>query len=225
MGASAKLAVATIRVSTEDQHLGPEAQRAAIAQWARREGVEVAAWHEDRLSGATPAEDRPGLLAALADLRSSGAAFLVAAKSDRIARDVVVAATSERLVADAGARVITADGVGAEDTPEGALMRGLLDLFASYERSLIRSRTAAALRAKRQRGERTGSVPLGQRVVDGRLEACPEEAAVIEVARELRSSGMSLRAVGHELERRGLRLRGRKHHAETVRRVTREVAA
>ena len=43
----------------------------------------------------------------------------MAAKRDRIARDVVVAATIERLVADAGARVVTADGVSAEQTPEG----------------------------------------------------------------------------------------------------------
>ena len=39
-------AVAYIRVSTEDQHLGTEAQRAAITRWATLNGVTVVEWHE-----------------------------------------------------------------------------------------------------------------------------------------------------------------------------------
>jgi hypothetical protein len=54
------LAVAYVRVSTEDQNLGPEAQRAAIERWAPSRGITVAAWHQDCLSGATAVEDRPG---------------------------------------------------------------------------------------------------------------------------------------------------------------------
>lgn len=34
-----KRAVAYLRVSTDEQRLGPEAQRAAIAAWGAREGV------------------------------------------------------------------------------------------------------------------------------------------------------------------------------------------
>ena len=40
-------AVAYLRVSTDEQKLGPEAQRAAIQSWANREGVSVVAWHTD----------------------------------------------------------------------------------------------------------------------------------------------------------------------------------
>src|SRR5260370_30004876 len=59
------VAVAYVRVSTEEQNLGPEAQRAAIGAWAERHGVRIAATFEDRLSGGTAPEDRPGLVAAL----------------------------------------------------------------------------------------------------------------------------------------------------------------
>ena len=38
-----RTAVAYLRVSTDEQHLGPEAQRAAITAWASREGVSVVA--------------------------------------------------------------------------------------------------------------------------------------------------------------------------------------
>ena len=90
-------AVAYLRVSTEDQALGPEAQRAAIEAWAARQGVQVAAWHHDQgVSGATAIDDRPGLLAALRDLKALGAAHLVVAKWDRVARNVMIAAMVER---------------------------------------------------------------------------------------------------------------------------------
>jgi hypothetical protein len=66
-----KIAIASIRVSTEDQRLGPEARRAAIEAWAAREGVHVAAWHVDQgVSGAAPIEERPGLLGAISALRA-----------------------------------------------------------------------------------------------------------------------------------------------------------
>ena len=67
---------------------------------------------------------------------------LVAAKRDRFARDVVVAATVERVAAKAGATVATADGMSAEDSPEGALLRTMVDAFAAYERAVIAARTA-----------------------------------------------------------------------------------
>jgi DNA invertase Pin-like site-specific DNA recombinase len=219
------LAVAYVRVSTEDQNLGPEAQRAAIERWAPSRGITVAAWHQDCLSGATAVEDRPGLLAALASLREHGAGLLLAAKRDRIARDVVVAATVERLTQDAGARVVTADGVSIEDTPEGSLMRGLLDLFAQYERSVIRARTTAALAAKRARGERVSRrAPLGYRFDGGRLTEDESELAILVRVRELRARGLSLERVAGILNAEGSTCRGGKWHVTTLARALARLA-
>lgn len=82
-------AVAYLRVSTTDQHLGPEAQRKSIETWAAANGVQVVAWHADPgVSGGSDLDDRPGLVAALAELRLVGAGVLVVAKRDRLARDV-----------------------------------------------------------------------------------------------------------------------------------------
>lgn len=44
----AKAAVGYLRVSTDEQNLGPEAQRAAILAWALRNGVTVVAWCSDQ---------------------------------------------------------------------------------------------------------------------------------------------------------------------------------
>lgn len=184
-------AVAYIRVSTEEQNLGPEAQRAQIEAWAARQGVRIVSWHEDRISGGKPVEDRPGLLDALDSLRETRAGLLVAAKRDRIARDVVIAATVEAIAKQHGARVATADGVSYEDTPEGSLMRGLLDLFAQYERALIRARTKAALQAKLRAGQRLGRVPFGFRAQAGSLVRHDGEQALLARFRAMRADGLT----------------------------------
>jgi DNA invertase Pin-like site-specific DNA recombinase len=202
-----KVAVGYVRVSTDEQSLGPEAQRAAIDKWAQSRGVRVAAVFEDLgISGGVPAEKRPGLLAALAALRESGAGLLVAAKRDRIARDTMVATMVENAAVRAGAALTTADGSSDGAGPEGQLMRGIVDVFAQYERGVIRSRTRAALAVKRTRGERTGQIPYGYELAaDGiHLAENAAERAVIGHIRAFRAAGLSLRAVTAECTRAGL---------------------
>jgi DNA invertase Pin-like site-specific DNA recombinase len=216
------LAVAILRTSTEEQNLGPEAQRAAIQRWAASQGVTVVSWHEDRVSGATPPEDRSGLMAALASVRGDRAGLLVAAKRDRIARDVVIAATVEGFARDAGAVVVTADGVTVEDTPEGRLMRTLMDAFAEYERALIRARTKAALAVKKRRSERiSGRAPLGFRFEAGQLVTEPAEGAVLARVRDLRGRGLSLARVAEILNSEGAKCRGGRWHVTTLARTLR----
>jgi DNA invertase Pin-like site-specific DNA recombinase len=199
----AGVAVAYIRVSTDDQRLGPEAQRAAIETWAAREGVHVAAWHVDvGVSGATVIEARPGLCAALASLRDHAAGLLVVAKRDRIARDVVVAAMAERAAVASGARLVAADGTANGDSPADAFMRTVIDGAAAYERGLIRARTKAALAAKSSRGERvSGGIPFGFRLATDsvHLEQVVQEQQTIARARMLASEDKSLREIASNL--------------------------
>jgi len=202
-----KVAVGYVRVSTDEQSLGPDAQRAAIEKWAQARGVRVAAIFEDHgVSGGAPAEKRPGLLGALAGLREHGAGLLVAAKRDRIARDVVIAAMVEQAACRAGATLTTVDVTNESAGPEGQLMRGIVDLFAAHERGVIRARTCAALAVKRSRGERIGQVPYGYALAaDGvHLTENPAEQAIIVQIRALRAAGLSLRAVTAECARRGI---------------------
>jgi DNA invertase Pin-like site-specific DNA recombinase len=203
---NARVAVAYLRVSTDDQHLGPEAQRAAIQMWADREGVSVVAWHIDKgVSGGSDLGDRPALVAAVGELRAAGAGILVVAKRDRLARDVYVAATIERAVSQCGARVIAADGTANGDTAADAFMRTIIDGAAAYERALIRSRTRAALAAKRAKGERVGTVPFGFEATDeGALVPNAAEQSVIAEARALRASGLTVRAVVAALAAKGV---------------------
>ena len=165
------------------------------------------------------------MLQAFGELRASGAGLLVAAKRDRIARDVVVAATVEQMAREAGAKVVTADGVAVEDTPEGMLLRGLMDLFAQYERAVIRARTRAALAVIRSKGgQYTRRAPLGFRFEDGRLVEDPEERDTLARVRDLKARGFSTARVATILNAEGLRCRGGRWHVTTLARALRRAA-
>lgn len=208
---SSNVAVAYIRVSTDKQELGPEAQRASIEQWARASGVTVASWFTDTVSGASELSDRPGLAAALAALREHGAGVLVVARRDRLARDVAVAAAITKAAEQSGARVVSADGTANGEGAADSFLRTILDAAAAYERELIRSRTKAALRAKKEKGERVGCVPFGFAVdAAGKLVPLESEQRTLHLVEELRARGLTLRAIVAELEAQGIRSRSGK---------------
>jgi DNA invertase Pin-like site-specific DNA recombinase len=177
-----------------------------MVAWSQRVGVAVVAWHVDAgVSGASELGDRPALALALADLPALDAGVMVIARRDRLARDVVVSAAIARAVGRAGARIVSADGVGNGDSPADEFMRTVIDGAAAYERSLIRARTRAALQAKRARGERAGAVPYGYDATPtGVLVPHDNERAVIARIHALRASGMSLRQVVAALTAEGL---------------------
>ena len=223
--------VGYVRVSTDDQALGPAAQREALFRWCASHGAELVSVSEDLgVSGAAPLDRRPGLLEAIDALEPSGATVLLVAKRDRLARDFIVAAMIEASVAREGARVASVAEAGTEgggDDPSAFLMRSLVDVFAQYERLMIRNRTRAALAVKRARGERVGQVPYGSRVAaDGvHLEEHPEEARVVELVGELHTAGVSTRAIAARLDEEGAPCRGVRWHRSTVRRLLDREAA
>ena len=190
---------------------GIDAQRTDIQRWADCNEVEIVAWFEDidtcgqAGSLETPLADRPGMMAALDTIGDLHAGMLIVQKRDRLARDVMLSAMIARLVEREGATIVAANGAGNGESPEAAMMRGIIDVFAQYELAMIRHRTKAALSAKRAKGERTGGIPYGCRLApDGtHLEASAEESAVIERVRSWRSRGMSFGKIAEALESQG----------------------
>jgi DNA invertase Pin-like site-specific DNA recombinase len=200
-------AVGYVRCSTGAQvasGLGLEAQRKAIEDHAKLLGLELNAVHGDEgVSGGLALADRPGLLDAVAYLKRGD--VLIVARRDRLGRDVVNVALVEREITKRGARVVSAAGEGSEvEGPTGDLVRGVLDLVNAHEKKMIGLRTRLALRAKRARGERTGTVPFGfSLALDGRtLVPNPDEERVMALARELRAGGLKLREVVTALHER-----------------------
>jgi DNA invertase Pin-like site-specific DNA recombinase len=167
--------IAYVRVSTAGQAasgLGLDAQRHSISDYAARNGLTVAAWHEDAgISGARMA-NRPGLLAALADIAAGRAGGLIVAKVDRLGRSTHdVSGIVERAQRE-GWRVIAVD-VGLDTaTPSGEMVATCLAMAARFEWHRIserqRDKFAAMRRAGRTRGRTAADRGLADRLLTDR---------------------------------------------------------
>lgn len=221
-------AIAYVRVSTDKQEHGPAAQRAVLAAWSERTGVQIVETFEEEESGAADIADRPQLTAAIADLRSRRAGVFVAAKRDRLAREMVIARQIREEVRRAGGVLITADGMSdVEGRPDSFLREGISDLFAEHERRQIADRTRAALAAMKRKGLLTGTAPYGfARGPGGRLQPDKWEQAVCRFVMKLHAAGRSEREIEDALKAH--RVKSRKGHrlAQTqVHRIIKNAAA
>lgn len=206
-------AIGYVRVSTSQQGrsgLGLEAQRAAIAQFAKAEGLEVSEVFEEieTGSGSDALDRRPKLAAALQAARKAKAPVLVA-KLDRLSRDVhfisgLMVHRVEFVVCD----------LGRQSDP---FVLHLYAALAEKERSLIAARTTAGLKAAKRRGTKLGmngkSKAEGRAIAARGAEANKEAAlARVETLRphvEFALKGnASLRAAAETLNTRGIQSPG-----------------
>lgn len=189
-----------VRVSTDQQvesGLGLDAQKSSCLQYANKMGGEICEFFGDEgFSGSLSLEKRPGMLNAISFLKKGD--ILVVAKRDRLGRDPLVLAMIESGVARKGARIVSAAGEGTEsDDPSSILMRRIIDAFSEYERLVIKARTKAALKTKKDKQQRVGHIPFGfQLASDGlHLEQNMCERSILEEMRALKIQGLSLRTI------------------------------
>jgi len=103
-------------------------------------------------------------------------------------------------------------------------MRRIVDAFAEYERFLGRTRTSAALQAKRARGERVGAIPYGYRLADDGIHVVQDEGEqrIISVVLEQRRLGRSYLGIARFLDEGGhATRRGRPWHPQQVSNICR----
>lgn len=131
---------------------------------------------------------------------------VLVSRRDRLARDVVIEALEIRHLKSKRVNVLSVDGVGNGDTPTDELMRTIVGSFAQYERSLIRSRTKAALAVLKSQGRRVGAIPYGYRenATTGLLEPREDEQATIALVHALQASGLGRHRITSELASRGI---------------------
>lgn len=180
---------AYLRVSSEKQEedgYGFEAQQADLRAWAARTGHTIPddLWFKEVVSGVATLNDRPVLLdACRAAWRVGG---LVCARVDRWTREPEETAMLHHMFARHGSALLFANGPDVQDkSPTAQLMRGLLELFARYDRLSINLRLSAGRIQARKRGTVTSPPPFGYRVRDqwekgeSNLEVVETEAAAV----------------------------------------------
>jgi DNA invertase Pin-like site-specific DNA recombinase len=198
-----------LRVSTDQQvesGLGLDAQKSACEEYAKKMGLEITEFFRDEgFSGSLSLEKRPGMLDAINSLKKTD--ILVVAKRDRLGRDPLVLAMIESAVSRKGAKIISAAGEGTDrDDPASCLMRRMIDAFSEYERLIIGARTKAALKTKKDKGQRVGHIPFGCKLAENsvNLQQNEVECSVINNMKELRAKGLSIRDIAITLNKRSL---------------------
>jgi len=201
--------VGYIRHSKQEQgrRMSPVLQRRAIEKWAADHGQEVDTWHTDSAPGSTPIAKRPGLQDALTQLDAGS--VLIVYRLDRLARDLELQIRLFRIVATAGARIISTmdegtNGNGDDDDPDAVFLRQLQGALAQRERGVLARRIRDGIHAKRSQGRKwTCQAPYGHRwTPDDRIAEHKAEQRTIALVLELRAEGVSYRGVVDELKRR-----------------------
>jgi site-specific DNA recombinase len=218
------------RVSTAGQAeegVSLDAQEAKARAWAEiSEAEEVIVFTDAGISG-KKADNRPGLQDALSECRR-GDVLLVYSLS-RLARStkdtIEIAETLERK----GADLVSLSEKIDTTTAAGKMVFRMLAVLSEFERDQVSERTTAALAHKWSRREKLGGdVPFGYVLeADGSLSEERKEQDAIRLMQELRGGGHSLRAIGRELEARGVSTKqGRNHwHPQQVSAILKREAA
>ena len=228
--------VAYLRISNlEAKDLGHRlpAQRKSVRDAAKAAGHRIVGCFEDEdLSGALPADQRPGLSDALDMIAAGKADGLIVRDLDRLARSVTVQeAVLATIWQDPAAEVFTSIGIVARDDPDDPMrtaMREMAAVFAGLERRMIAKRMRDGRRAKAAAGgHATGAVPYGwcseKRSASnphGKLVQVPAEQVALARMRELHLGGASSRQIAAALTAEGFATkRGGRWASATVTRI------
>jgi DNA invertase Pin-like site-specific DNA recombinase len=211
--------IAYIRVSTSQQGrsgLGIEAQREALARFAKEAGYHIAAEfvEVETGKGSDALDRRPQLATALAKARAARCPVAVA-KLDRLSRDVhfISGLMSHRV------SFVVAE-LGPDVDP---FVLHLYAALAEKERALISGRTKSALAAAKAKGVKLGNPRIeaarGDAVAAIKAEADRAAGNVLPIITEIQKSGAkTLRAIAEALNARGVATpRGGRWHAMSVR--------
>ena len=194
-------AVGYIRVSTEDQAkegISLDHQEAKVKAYASINDLELLKIVRDE--GALGKDlQRAGMAKLLEMVESEALEAVIVYKLDRLSRKTL---DTLSLIESFERKGIAFHSISEKvDTKSatGKFFLTIISALAQMERDLIAERTIDALAHKKQRGEWTGRVPFGFRVMHKRLVEDPDQIQVIKKAKRLRRSGKSLREISKAL--------------------------
>ncbi len=196
-------AVGYLRVSGKDQITGDgfPRQRAAIAAYAKANGIKVVRYFEEKgVSGATEWDSRPAWVDMCASL--NGVRTIIIERLDRLARDYGIQEWVIRDLRKRGVTLLsTAEPDLASDDPTRVLFRQILGSISQYDKTMIVLKLRGARhRMKAREGRCEGRKPYGdregERAVIERMKELRETVTLAEVAGVLNAEGYPTRRGG-----------------------------
>jgi DNA invertase Pin-like site-specific DNA recombinase len=211
MAKSKNTAVGYVRVSTDDQAdsgLSLAHQETRIRAYCEAHNLELVTIVADEgVSAGKPLSDRKGGAAVLQLIAAGAVHHVVALKLDRVFRDAGNALAQSSAWDKAGVGLHLIDMGGQSINTRLAMGRMFFVMsagFAEMERGLIRERTAAAMRVKKERGEVISRPTLGFDAVNGKLVENAAECELISRIIALHKGGASYNAIARQLKTEGV---------------------
>ncbi len=172
--------------------------------YAERYGINIVGEYIDRaISGKT--DLRPNFQRMISDAQKHLFDRVIVWKLDRFARNRYDSALYKHRLKQFGVRVISAmENVGEGD--ESILLEALLEASAEYYSLDLKKKIMRGQRESIAKGRFCGGpIPYGYKLVDGKLVADEKKAPVVRYLFEQYSSGVPMKEIIDELNRRGVR--------------------
>jgi DNA invertase Pin-like site-specific DNA recombinase len=204
-----------IRVSTEKQNHGLDAQLNSINNFIKNKG-ELLAYYQDKASGKL--DIRSGLNDALEHCKKEGATLLIA-KLDRLSRNVVFLFQIKNSGVD----------IACCDLPElNTLTLGIFATMAQHERELISKRTKEGMAAAKKKGKKIGrkkgyirNHSITEKINTAKkIKSLTINQKAAKAALHFKNKGLSNYAIANELNQLGfVASRGGQLESTQVRRI------
>lgn len=197
-----KKGIGYIRVSTEMQEdkFGKDSQKTMILEYAEKNDIEIIDFVEDTISGAK--ESREGLNHLLYD--NVECDCIVVAKSDRIARDVMLYYVFVHTLEVKGIKVLSASE-SFDNTPMGKMLLAFVVCMAEQERINITERTSRGRKEAWKKGKHgSGVAPYGYITNKGELYLYEEEAVIVRQIFDLWEQNIEPKEIVKVLRLRGV---------------------
>ena len=219
-----KKAFAYLRISSVGQSAegkdGFRRQNDCIAQYAKKENIEIVNTFADVISGTKGIGSRPQMGAMLDAISCSDIDTVIVERTDRIARDAMVAEIIFQSFKKENIKIILAENgqEWTEDTSvSGTMIRGILNCISQYEKDVL----VEKLRAARERKKREGMKCEGRKAFG---EKAGEEKTLAELKKLIRkprkAPARSYQKVADVLNEKGIPTRyGKKWSGSSVRQI------
>lgn len=188
-GAKAPRAGLYARVSTHDQQTLPM-QLAAMRDYARKRGWQIAFEVKDVGSGAAVRQMREDLLTAA---RKREIDLVVVWRLDRWGRSLVDLVNTLQELSSLKVGFVSLSEALDLTTPSGRALAGMLAVFAEFERDILRDRVRAGIAQAKKEGRPHGRLPTAALQIEKIQQMFSTGSSKREIAKQLGISRASVR--------------------------------
>lgn len=186
-----------------------EGQLRVCKEYAERNKLNILYEYIDRALTGTN-DNRPSFLQMIEDAENKQFEYILVYKLDRFSRNKYDNVVYKHKLAQYGVKVLSATEM-ISDTPEGAVMEGLLEMFAEMYSKDLSQKVKRGMRESAIKGNFLGGTALyGYKVVDKKMVIDEEKAPAIEYLFNEYASGKPKKQIIEELNKMGYRGRNGK---------------